>query len=79
MQKNELRIFDTIVKCKDDPCNWLQFRRVYGKLLTVNDIKLWVDKGKSSLIKGMKSKAGKSFDAFIVLNDAGETSFEFDN
>lgn len=49
------------------------------KLLTVNDIKLWVDKGKSSLIKGMKSKAGKSFDAFIVLNDAGETSFEFDN
>ncbi|WP_420808118.1 hypothetical protein [Chryseobacterium balustinum] len=27
----------------------------------------------------MTSKAGKSFDAFIVLNDAGETSFEFDN
>jgi DNA topoisomerase-3 len=26
----------------------------------------------------MKSKAGKAFNAFIVMNDKGETSFEFE-
>jgi len=78
MKKNELRILDKIVKCKDDFCNWLQFRMVCGKLLTINDIQLLIEKGKSSLIKGMKSKAGKSFDAYMILNDAGESVFEFD-
>ncbi len=28
--------------------------------------------------KDMKSKAGKKFDAFIVMNDKGETAFEFE-
>lgn len=76
-KKEKLRILDKIVKCKDDVCNWLQFRIVCGKLLTVNDIQLLVEKGKTSLIKGMKSKSGKSFDAHIILNDAGESTFEF--
>lgn len=76
-KKEKLRILDKIVKCKDDVCNWMQFRMVCGKLLTVNDIQLLVEKGKTSLIKGMKSKAGKSFDAYMILNDAGETVFEF--
>ncbi len=26
----------------------------------------------------MKSKAGKKFDAYIVLNDSAESSFEFE-
>ncbi|MCX8525684.1 topoisomerase C-terminal repeat-containing protein [Chryseobacterium formosus] len=56
----------------------MQFRMVCGKLLTVNDIQLLVEKGKTSLIKGMKSKAGKSFDAYMILNDAGDSSFEFE-
>jgi DNA topoisomerase-3 len=77
-KKEKLRILDKIVKCKDDVCNWLQFRMICGKLLTVNDIRLLVEKRKTSLIKGMKSKAGKSFDAYIILNDAGDSSFQFD-
>ncbi|AZA55582.1 type IA DNA topoisomerase [Chryseobacterium sp. G0201] len=77
-KKEKLRILDKIVKCKDERCNWMQFRMVCGKLLTVNDIQLLIEKGKTSLIKGMKSKAGKSFDAYMILNDAGESVFEFD-
>ena len=76
-KKEKLRILDKIVKCKDERCNWLQFRMVCGKLLTLYDIQLLVEKGKTSLIKGMKSKAGKSFDAYMILNDAGESAFEF--
>lgn len=77
-KKERLRILDKIIKCKDVACNWMQFRMICGKLLTVNDIQLLVEKRKTSLIKGMKSKAGKSFDAYIILNDAGDSSFEFD-
>lgn len=77
-KKAELLILDKIVKCKDEVCNWLQFRMVCGRVLAVSDIKLLIENRKSSLIKGMKSKAGKSFDAFIILNDAGESSFEFE-
>lgn len=77
-KKEKLRILDKIVKCKDDACNWLYFRMVCGKMLTVNDIQLLVEKGKTSLIKGLKSKGGKSFEAYIVLDDTGESSFEFD-
>lgn len=77
-KKDELRISDKVVKCKNDTCEWVQFRMICGKLLTVDDIQLLVEKGKSSLIKGMKSKAGKSFDAYVVLNDNGESSFEFE-
>lgn len=77
-KKAELLILDKIVKCQDEVCNWLQFRMVCGKVLAVSDIKLLIENRKSSLIKGMKSKAGKSFDAYIILNDAGESSFEFE-
>lgn len=77
-KKEKIRILDKIVKCKNDECNWMQFRLVCGKILSVSNIQLLVEKRKTSLIKGMKSKAGKSFDAYIILNDAGETAFEFE-
>lgn len=77
-KKDELRISDRIVKCKNDTCQWLQFRLTCGKLLSVHEIQHLVETGKSPLIKGMKSKGGKSFDAYLVLNEAGETSFEFE-
>jgi DNA topoisomerase-3 len=77
-KKEKLRIFDKIIKCKDERCSWMQFRLVCGKLLTVQDIQLLVEKGKSPLIIGMKSKAGKGFDAHIILNEVGESSFEFE-
>jgi len=42
------------------------------------DITSLVNNGKTPLIKGMKSKAGKKFDAYIVLNENSESSFEFE-
>jgi DNA topoisomerase-3 len=72
-----LIIRDKIVKCPDEVCSWVQFRNVCGVQIGIADIKSLVSKGKTSLIKGMKSKAGKKFDAYIVLNDNAESSFEF--
>ena len=77
--RQQLIIRDKIVKCPDETCNWVQFRSVCGVQIGIADIESLVNKGITSLIKGMKSKAGKKFDAYIVLNDKAESSFEFEN
>ncbi|MNX80904.1 DNA topoisomerase 3 [compost metagenome] len=77
-KKQQLIIRDKIVKCPDEVCNWVQFRNVCGVQIGIADLEILVNKGKTSLIKGMKSKAGKKFDAYIVLNDNAESSFEFE-
>lgn len=77
-KSQQLIIRDKIVKCLDEACNWVQFRTVCGVQITIENITNLVNKGKTSLIKGMESKAGKKFDAYIVLNDKAESSFEFE-
>lgn len=76
-KSQQLIIRDKIVKCPDEVCNWVQFRNVCGVQIGIADIESLVNKKKTPLIKGMKSKAGKKFDAYIVLNDNAESSFEF--
>lgn len=77
-KKQQLIIRDKIVKCSDEGCNWLQFRKVCGVQIGITDIENLVNKGKTSLLKGMKSRSGKKFNAYIVLNDKAESSFEFE-
>ncbi|HUH36075.1 MAG TPA: DNA topoisomerase 3 [Moheibacter sp.] len=77
-KSQHLIIRDKIVKCPDENCNWLQFRNVCGVHISITNITSLVNKSETSLIKGMKSKAGKKFDACIVLNEKAETSFEFE-
>lgn len=77
-KKQDLIIRDRIVKCPDEICNWVQFRNVCGIQLSISDIESLLGTGKTTLIKGMQSKAGKKFNAFILLNDKAESSFEFE-
>ena len=74
----QLIIRDKIVKCPDETCSWLQFRNVCGVQISIADIESLINRGKTALIKGMKSKAGKKFNAYVVLNDKAESSFEFE-
>ncbi|MYY43956.1 type IA DNA topoisomerase [Elizabethkingia anophelis] len=76
-KKQALILRDNIVKCPSQECNWHLFRNICGVQLQLVDIILLIQKGKTSLLKGMKSKSGKHFDAFMVLNDKKETVFEF--
>ncbi|MGJ1215305.1 DNA topoisomerase [Sphingobacterium multivorum] len=77
-KSQQLIIRDKIVKCPDEVCNWIQFRNVCGVQIGITDIESLISKGKTSLIKGMKSKSGKKFDAFIILDEEYKTSFEFE-
>lgn len=76
-KSQQLIIRDKIAKCPGEACNWVQFRNVCGVQIAIDNIESLVSKGKTSLLKGMKSKSGKMFDAYIVLNANAETSFEF--
>jgi DNA topoisomerase-3 len=76
--RNQVLIRDKIVKCPNERCGWLQYRNVCGVQLSISDIESLLVKGKTPLIKGMKSKAGKKFNALIILNQRAETSFEFE-
>lgn len=78
-KNHQLIIRDKLVKCPDEACNWVQFRNICGVQLSVQDIEQLIRKGKTNFIKGMKSKSGKKFDAYIVLNEKAESSFEFEN
>lgn len=75
-KNHQLTILDKIVKCPDQVCGWIQFRNICGIQLKINDIESLITKGKTSLIKGMKSKSGRTFDAFIVLNPDKKSIFE---
>jgi len=77
-KKHHLIIRDKIVKCPDETCNWLQFRNVCGVQVSISDIEQLVNDGKTSLIRGMKTRSGTKFNAYITLNEKFESSFEFE-
>jgi len=76
-RSQKLIISDKIVKCPDQACSWLQFLNVCGVQISIKDIESLIKQRKTSLIKGMKSRSGKKFDAYIILNENAESSFEF--
>ncbi|PZR20777.1 MAG: DNA topoisomerase III [Flavobacterium psychrophilum] len=73
-----LRISEKVIKCPDEKCSWKQFRQVCGILLPVDEISNLINDGKTSLLKGMKSKSGKGFSAKLVLTAAAEVQFAFE-
>ena len=77
-QQQTLIIKDKIVKCPDEQCNWMQFRNVCGVKLSIQQITSLINNGKTPLIKNMKSRNGKKFNAYILLKEDFHTDFEFD-
>ena len=76
-RQTTVRLFEKVAKCTDETCGWVLFRAVCGKILSENEVKTLMDTGKSPLLKGLKSRADKKFDAYIVLKEDGTTAFDF--
>ncbi|MDR3601438.1 MAG: DNA topoisomerase 3 [Desulfosporosinus sp.] len=51
---------------------------ICGKVLTSNQIKSLLKNGKTRLIKGFKSKSGKSFAAYLTWEDPAEAKLKFE-
>jgi DNA topoisomerase-3 len=76
-QHSNLVIKDKTVQCPSEQCSWMLFRTICGIQLNIQEITSLITEGKSPLIKNMKSKNGKTFNACIVLKDDYNISFEF--
>jgi DNA topoisomerase-3 len=78
-KSRELLIWDKVVKCPGKDCGWIQFRNICGVTLLIDDVERLVTTKKTGLIKGMKSKSGKKFDAYILMEEGFKTGFEFED
>lgn len=72
-------IYAKIAKCRHEGCDFHVFREVCGTLLTEDNIRDLLTTGRTPVLKGLTSKAGKKFNARLVLNEDYTTSFEFEN
>lgn len=63
----------------EKPCNFSLYTTQYGKKLTEKNISDLIQKGKTALIKGFKSKAGKDFEAYLSLDENFKVKLEFSN
>ena len=77
--KDTVGIFPKVAKCKSEDCDFHVFREICGVTLTEAQMKDLLTTKRTTLIKGFQSKAGKKFNAHLVLRGDGSTAFEFDN
>ena len=69
--------YPKVAKCSNVDCPLTVFRNKGERQLTDHQLTDLLTKGKTSLIKGFKSKEGKSFDAFVTFDKDFRTVYEF--
>ena len=72
-------IYAKVVKCRYESCGFHVFREVCGIHLSEDNIRDLISSGRTPILKGLASKAGKKFNARLVLGEDYITSFEFEN
>lgn len=58
-------------------CGFVIWKTMSGKAISPAQAKKLIEKKKTDLIKGFTSKAGKPFDAYVILKSDYTTGFEF--
>jgi len=72
-------IYAKVAKCRHETCGFHVFREVCGTHLSEDNIRDLISSGRTPILKGLTSKAGKKFNARLVLGEDYATSFEFEN
>ena len=71
-------IYAKIAKCRNEGCDFHIFREICGTQLSEDNIRDLLTTGRTPILKGLTSKAGKKFNARLVLQADGTTTFEFE-
>lgn len=72
-------IYAKVAKCRHEGCDFHIFREVCGTLLSEDNIRDMITTGRTPVLNGLTSKAGKKFNARLALQDDCTTAFEFEN
>lgn len=91
---NQIEVFGKCPKCGSDiiegqkgygcaswkeGCRFVLWKApICGKVLTSHQVKSLLKSGKTPLIKGFKSKSGKSFAAYLIWEDSSEAKLKFE-
>ena len=70
-------IYAKVAKCRHETCGFHVFREVCGIHLSEDNIRDLISSGRTPTLKGLTSKAGKKFNARLILKDDYTTTFEF--
>ncbi len=71
-------IYAKVAKCRNEGCDFHVFREVCGTFLSEDNIRDLIASRRTPILKGLTSKAGKKFNARLVLREDVTTSFEFE-
>ena len=71
-------IYAKVAKCRHETCGFHVFREVCGIHLSEDNIRDLISSGRTPILKGLTSKAGKKFNARLALKDDYTTTFEFE-
>ena len=77
--KGSMRFYAKVVKCDNEACALPVFRQVAGKLLSDKEITDLLTEGRTAVLRGFKSKQGKSFDAALAFDEVFRIKFIFDD
>lgn len=70
-------VYPKVAKCTKAECGLVIFRSICGKTISETQISDLLSKGKTGIIKGLKSKVGKQFDASLELDTDFKVKFVF--
>ena len=76
-RSGRILFYPKVAKCSNADCGLTVFRSKGDKQLSDKQITELFTKGKTSLIKGFKSKEGKTFDAHVAFDKDFRTVYEF--
>lgn len=76
-KSGRMLFYDKVVKCSNVDCSVTIFRNKSDKHLTEKQVMELLTTGKTSVIKGFKSKTGKSFDASLAFDEQYNVTFNF--
>ena len=71
-------IYAKIAKCRHEGCDFHIFREICGTFLSEDNIRDLITTRRTPILKGLTSKAGKKFNARLVLGEDHTTAFEFE-
>lgn len=75
----DVRFYPKVAKCSEPDCGLMVFATLSGKVLSDDVIRTLLSGKQTTTVKGFKSKAGKFFDAALVLDEEYKIKFVFDN
>ena len=76
-KSSQIRFYPKVAKCADPNCGLVVFRSISEKQLSDKQITDLLTSGKTSVIKGFKSKVGKAFDAGLKFDENYRVVFDF--